>query len=101
MAKTSAVQKNLSREKLADKFASRRQKLKDIVMSKEVSAEERFAATLKLAELPRNSAKIRVRNRCKITGRPRGYYRKFGIARVELRELAGYGQIPGLKKSSW
>jgi len=101
MAKTSAVQKNLNREKLADKFASRRQKLKDIVMSKAVSAEERFGATLKLAELARNSAKIRVRNRCKITGRPRGYYRKFGIARVELRELAGYGQIPGLKKSSW
>lgn len=101
MAKTSAVQKNLKREKLADKFASRRQKLKDLIMDKEVSAEERFAATLKLAQLPRNSAKIRVRNRCKITGRPRGYYRKFGIARVELRELAGEGQIPGLKKSSW
>jgi len=101
MAKTSAVQKNLKREKLAEKFASRRQKLKDLIMDKEVSAEERFAATLKLAQLPRNSAKIRVRNRCKITGRPRGYYRKFGIARVELRELAGFGQIPGLKKSSW
>ena len=101
MAKTSAVQKNLRRKELAEKFASRRQKLKDIVMDREVSAEERFAATLKLAQLPRNSAKVRFRNRCKITGRPRGYYSKFGIGRVELRELAGFGQIPGLKKSSW
>ena len=70
-------------------------------MNKEASPEERFQATLKLAEMPRNSAKIRVRNRCKLTGRSRSYYRKFGLSRVELRDLASFGEIPGLVKSSW
>ena len=101
MAKTSAVYRNLKRAKMADKFASRRAKLKEVVMDKTVSPEERFQATLKLAELPRNSARIRYRNRCKLTGRSRGYYRKFGVARIELRDMAGFGEIPGLVKSSW
>lgn len=101
MAKTSSVYRNLKRVQKAAKFANRRQKLKDIVMDKTASAEERFQATLKLAELPRNSAKIRIRNRCKLTGRSRGYYRKFGLSRVELRDMASFGEIPGLVKSSW
>ena len=99
MAKTSSVFKNLKRGKMAAKFANRRQKLK--VMDKSASPEDRFQATLKLAELPRNSAKIRARNRCKLTGRSRGYYRKFGLSRVELRDMASFGEIPGLVKSSW
>ena len=101
MAKTSAVYRNLKRAKMAEKFKVRRQKLKDIVMDKLISPEERFHATLKLAELPRNSATNRFRNRCKVTGRSRGYYRKFGLARIELRDMASFGQIPGLVKSSW
>lgn len=101
MAKTSAVYRNLKRAQMADKFENRRRKLKEIVMDKTVSPEERFQATLKLAELPRNSARIRYRNRCKLTGRSRGYYRKFGVARIELRDMAGFGEIPGLVKSSW
>jgi small subunit ribosomal protein S14 len=86
---------------MSEKYANRRQKLKEVVMNKEASPEERFQATLKLAEMPRNSAKIRVRNRCKLTGRSRSYYRKFGLSRVELRDLASFGEIPGLVKSSW
>lgn len=101
MAKTSSVFRNLKRAKLAEKFASRRLKLKDIVMDKTVSPEERFQATLKLAEMPRNSAKNRFRNRCKVTGRSRSVYRKFGLGRSELRNMAGFGEIPGLVKSSW
>ena len=101
MAKTSSVYRNLKRVKMAAKFANRRQKLKDIVMDKSASPEDRFQATLKLAELPRNAAKIRARNRCKLTGRSRGYYRKFGLSRVELRDMASFGEIPGLVKSSW
>lgn len=101
MAKTSSVFRNLKRVRMAEKFANRRSKLKEIVMDKEASPEERFQATLKLAELPRNSAKIRVRNRCKVTGRSRSYYRKFGVSRVELRDMASFGEIPGLVKSSW
>ena len=101
MSKTSSVYRNLKRVKMAEKYANRRQKLKDVVMDKNASPEERFQATLKLAALPRNSAKIRVRNRCKLTGRSRSYYRKFGLSRVELRDLASFGEIPGLVKSSW
>ena len=101
MSKTSSVYRNLKRVKMSEKFANRRQKLKEVVMNKEASPEERFQATLKLAEMPRNSAKIRVRNRCKLTGRSRSYYRKFGLSRVELRDLASFGEIPGLVKSSW
>ncbi len=101
MAKTSAVYRNLKRAKMAEKYANRRKKLKEIVMDKTLPMDERFQASLKLAELPRNSARIRFRNRCKITGRSRGYYRKFGVARIELRDMAGFGEIPGLVKSSW
>ncbi len=101
MAKTSSIFRNLKRAKMAEKYASRRAKLKKVVMDKNASPEERFQATLKLAELPRNSAKIRYRNRCRITGRSRGVYRKFGLARIELRDMASFGEIPGLVKSSW
>ena len=101
MAKTSSVYRNLKRAKMAEKFKNRRLKLKEIVMDKNLSPEERFQATLKLAELPRNSAKNRFRNRCKVTGRSRSYYRKFGLSRSELRDMASFGEIPGLVKSSW
>lgn len=101
MAKTSAVEKNKRRQKLAAQFAAKRMKLKATIKNKSVSPEERFEAALKLAELPRNSAKIRVRNRCEITGRPRAVYRKLKLSRNMLRELASMGQIPGMVKSSW
>ena len=101
MSKTSSVYRNLKREKMAEKYANRRLKLKQVAMDKNASPEDRFQATLKLAALPRNSAKIRVRNRCKLTGRSRSYYRKFGLSRVELRNMASFGEIPGLVKSSW
>ena len=101
MAKTSSVFRNLKRAKMAEKFAARRCKLKEIVMDKTISPEERFQATLKLAELPRNSAKIRFRNRCELTGRSRGVYGKFGLGRSKLRDMAASGEIPGLVKSSW
>ncbi|MFQ5958402.1 MAG: 30S ribosomal protein S14 [Alphaproteobacteria bacterium] len=101
MAKKSATEKNRRRERLAKKYAERRAELKAIAEDKSQPQEERFAARLKLAELPRNSSKVRLRNRCELTGRPRGYYRKFGISRIALRELASSGQIPGVAKSSW
>ncbi len=101
MAKTSAVEKNKRRQKMATQMAGKRGKLKATVMSKTATPEERFEAALKLAELPRNSAKIRVRNRCELTGRPRGTYRKLKLSRNMLRELASNGQIPGMVKSSW
>jgi len=86
---------------LAKKFESKRKKLKKIVMNKKINLNERFEAALKLAKLPKNSAKIRVRNRCEITGRPHGYYRKLKMSRIALRELASMGKIPGMTKSSW
>ena len=101
MSKTSSVYRNLKRVKMAEKYANRRLKLKEIAMDKNASPEDRFQATLKLAALPRNSARIRVKNRCKLTGRSRSYYRKFGLSRVELRNMASFGEIPGLVKSSW
>ena len=101
MAKTSSIEKNKRRAKMAKQYASRRAKLKKLAMDKSVSMEERFAATLKLAELPRNSAKIRVRNRCEVTGRPRAYYRKLKMSRIALRDLGSKGVVPGLVKSSW
>ena len=101
MAKTSSIEKNKRRTRLSKMYSARRSKLKAIAMDKTVSMEERFQATLKLAELPRNSAKIRVRNRCEITGRPRAYYRKMKMSRIALRELGSKGLIPGLVKSSW
>ena len=101
MAKTSSIEKNKRRARLAKQYAGRRARLKKIAMDKTVTMEERFAATLKLAELPRNSAKIRVRNRCEVTGRPRAYYRKLTMSRSALRDLGSKGLIPGLVKSSW
>jgi small subunit ribosomal protein S14 len=101
MAKTSAVEKNLKRIRLAKKYAAKRDRLKAIATDRSLPAEDRFAARLKLSEVPRNSAPVRIRNRCEITGRPRGYYRKFKISRIALRDLGSNGQIPGLVKSSW
>ena len=86
---------------MAKSLAGRRARLKEIARNRELPAEERFQAYLKLAELPRNSAPSRVRNRCQLTGRPRGYYRKFRLSRIALRELGSVGQVPGLSKSSW
>lgn len=101
MAKKSAVEKNEHRRRLVAKFQAKRAALKKVVMDKSRDPEERFEATLALAALPRNSAAVRVRNRCALTGRPRGYYRKFGLSRIALRELASQGQVPGCVKSSW
>ncbi len=101
MAKKSAVEKNKNRQKLVDRYAERRTALRAIIKDREADPEERFEATLTLAALPRNSAKTRLRNRCGLTGRPRGYYRKFGLSRIAVRELGSIGQIPGLVKSSW
>lgn len=101
MAKTSAVEKNERRRRLAKKHAAKRAKLKAIARDQSLPTEERFAARLKLAELPRNSSPVRIRNRCELTGRSRGYYRKFKLSRIALRDLAASGQIPGMVKSSW
>lgn len=101
MAKKSAIEKNNKRKALVAKYAEKRAELKAIAMNEDLPLEERFKARLKLAELPRNSAANRVRNRCEVTGRPRGYYRKLKMSRIALRELGSNGQIPGLVKSSW
>ena len=101
MAKTSSIQRNLKRIRLSKKFLKKRMYLKKIIQDKKLPLEERFKAQLKLAKLPRNSARIRIRNRCEITGRPHGVYRKLKISRIALRELALEGKIPGMTKSSW
>ena len=101
MAKKSSVEKNNRRKRMAKNAGPRREKLKAIIADKTKPMEERFAATLKLAELPRNSAQIRVRNRCEVTGRPRSNYRKNKLSRIALRELGSKGLVPGLVKSSW
>jgi small subunit ribosomal protein S14 len=101
MAKMSAINKNNKRIKLSDKFYKKRLKLKKIIMDKKLSLEERFKAQQKLSKLPRNSAKVRVMNRCQITGRPHGVYRKLKISRIALRKLGLEGKIPGMVKSSW
>ena len=101
MAKTSAIQKNLKRIKLVKKFSKKRESLKKIIKDRKLPIAERFKAQLKLAKLPRNSAKTRIRNRCEITGRPHGFYRKLRVSRIALRELASKGKIPGMTKSSW
>tara|TARA_Y100000590_G_scaffold440612_1_gene566223 strand:+ start:1030 stop:1335 length:306 start_codon:yes stop_codon:yes gene_type:complete len=101
MAKTSSIQKNLKRIKLVKKFSKKRESLKKIIRNKKLPLTERFAAQLKLAKLPRNSARTRIRNRCEITGRPHGVYRKLRISRIALRDLASKGKIPGMTKSSW
>lgn len=101
MAKTSAVERNKKRERLAKKWAGRRARLKTIANDESRPLEERFLARLKLAETPRNASPVRQRNRCELTGRPRGTYRKFKLSRIALRELASTGQIPGMVKASW
>jgi len=101
MAKTSSVQKDKNRRKLVAQEAQKRAKLKAILQDKDVAGEDRFVAQLKLAALPRNGSKTRIRNRCELTGRARSYYRKFKLSRIALRELASAGQIPGMVKSSW
>ena len=101
MAKKSAIERNKKRMLLAKKYAGRRERLKASAGNRELPAEERFSARMKLAQLPRNSSPVRIRNRCELTGRPRGYYRKFKLSRIALRELASNGHIPGMTKSSW
>ena len=101
MAKTSAIQRNLKRIRLVKKYAKKRLALKKIINNKKLPLDERFKAQLKLAKIPRNSAKNRIRNRCEITGRPHGVYRKLKISRIALRQLGLQGKIPGLVKSSW
>ena len=101
MAKKSAVERNLKRQRLAQRFAAKREALKAIARDTVKPVEERFAAQLKLASLPRNSAPSRIRNRCQVTGRPRAYYRKLKMSRIALRQLASHGLIPGMVKSSW
>ena len=101
MAKMSAINKNNRRIKLSDRFFSKRKALKKIIMNKNLSLEERFKAQQKLSKLPRNTAKTRVMNRCQITGRPHGVYRKLKISRIALRQLGLQGKIPGMIKSSW
>jgi len=101
MAKDGTIQTNLKRERLVKKYAAKRAELKAIAADEDKSPEERFKARLDLAELPRNSAPTRLRNRCSMTGRPRGYYRKLKMSRIALRELASQGMVPGMTKSSW
>ena len=101
MATKSSIEKNNRRRRLAKKYAGRRTRLKAIAHDKSLPMEERFAAALKLAQVPRNSSKTRIRNRCEVTGRPRAYYRKLKMSRIAMRDLGSKGLIPGLVKSSW
>ena len=101
MAKKSSIEKNKKRERLTKQYAGRRARLKAIADNEALPMEERFTARLKLAELPRNSSRVRIRNRCELSGRPRAVYRKFKLSRIALRELASTGQIPGMVKASW
>jgi small subunit ribosomal protein S14 len=101
MAKTSAIERNKRRRRMVKQYAPKRAKLKAVVLDQSLPMEERFAAQMKLSELPRNSSKVRIRNRCELTGRPRAVYRKFRLSRIAIRELASNGQIPGMTKSSW
>ena len=101
MAKQSSIQKNKNRKKIVSKFQKRRQELKKRIMKKDLSMEERFKLQAKLNDLPRDSSNVRIRNRCELTGRVRGVYRKFGLSRIKLRELSMSGSLPGVVKSSW
>jgi len=101
MAKTSAVEKNKRRRSLVSRDASKRAALKAIIQDQSNPIDERFRATMKLAEMPRNGSKTRIRNRCEVTGRPRGYYRKLKMSRIALRDLGSLGKVPGIVKSSW
>lgn len=101
MAKTCVLERDKKRRKLEKSLANKRAKLKAIIKNRDLPQEERFMAVLKLAEMPRNSSKVRLRNRCAMTGRPRAYYRKFNLSRLALRKLASRGELPGVTKSSW
>ena len=101
MAKTSSINRNEKRRKMSKGADAKRKRLKAIIAKKDTPMEERFGAVLKLAEMPRNSSKTRIRNRCEVTGRPRSFYRKLKMSRIALRELANLGMIPGMVKSSW
>ena len=101
MAKTSSIEKNNRRRKLVARYANKRAELKRVADDESLTLEERFQARLKLAALPRNSSPVRIRNRCEVTGRPRGYYRKLKMSRIALRDLASIGLVPGMVKSSW
>ena len=101
MAKVSAIDKNLKRQKKIKRYSAKRAKLKKAANDKKLPLEERAAAMIKLSEMPRNSSKVRFRNRCLVTGRPRGFHGYFGVSRIMLRKLVSWGKIPGLKKSSW
>lgn len=101
MSKKSSVETNNRRQKMSKKYASKRIALKELIMNKETSPEDRFQAALRFSKLPRNSSPNRYRNRCALTGRPRGYYRLFSVSRIALRELASRGNVPGVTKSSW
>lgn len=101
MAKKCSIERNNKRKNLVRKFSAKRAKLKAVALDKNLPLEERFEAQLKLARMPRNGSKIRIRNRCELSGRPRAYYRKFRLSRIALRDLANVGQIPGVVKSSW
>ena len=101
MAKKSSIERNKKRRAMAARYANKRSELKAVAVDLSRSPEERFAARMKLAKLPRNSAKVRIRNRCELSGRPRGVYRKFRVSRIAVRDLASTGRIPGMVKSSW
>ena len=101
MAKKSAIEKNAKRKRMSKRYAAKRAALKEIARDRRLPPEERFQAYLKLAQIPRNASPVRNRNRCDLTGRPRGFYRKFRLSRIALRELASVGQVPGMVKSSW
>jgi small subunit ribosomal protein S14 len=101
MAKVCMIERDKKRKKMVKSYANKRAKLKATIKDQSVPAEERFQAVLKLAKLPRNSSKVRMRNRCALTGRPRGYYRKLNLSRIALRDLASRGELPGVVKSSW
>lgn len=101
MAKKSTIEKNNRRKRMANQYRPKRARLKAVATDKTLTVEERFEAQLKMAKLPRNSSRVRFRNRCELTGRPRAYYRKFSLSRIAIRDLASIGQIPGMIKSSW
>ena len=101
MAKKSMVERNKKRERLAKRYAAKRAALRAVIDDRQTEPEERFQAVMQLAKLPRNGARIRIRNRCQVTGRSRGYYRKLKMSRIALRQLASFGQIPGMTKASW
>ncbi len=101
MAKKAMIEKERRRRRMVEAYAQRRAELKEVINDRSLPMEHRFKATMKLAKLPRNSSPTRLRNRCELTGRPRGYYRKLRMSRIALRELGGSGQIPGMVKSSW